>query len=333
MKGIIFDMDGVLVDSMPTHVRSWKSAFAEIAGITVTERDLYLLEGMRGTELISKIFEQEGVTDGSLADTVHERKNRIFKSIRSSKPFEGVPEMIDALACTKAVVSGSTRSDVETIVDQDFGREKFSAIVSADDIKSGKPDPSAFLEALNRMGIRPSDAVVVENAPLGPMTWFRVGGPAEVLFRPADRDDLAAFLAAKPADAPVTVIGVGSNLLVRDGGVPGVVIRLGRGFADISVVAGAPPRLIQHRGRQIDAPHQTGCSGVGRSARGLAAAAADVEDALTRLHGGGLRQPALISGDRGVVALLMGHPVFALDAVPRRRLLLVCHRCHDSPRI
>jgi UDP-N-acetylmuramate dehydrogenase len=71
------------------------------------------------------------------------------------------------------------------------------------------------------------------NAPIGPMTWFRVGGPAEALFRPADLDDLAGFLAALPSDVPVTVIGVGSNLLVRDGGVPGVVIRLGRGFVDI----------------------------------------------------------------------------------------------------
>jgi UDP-N-acetylmuramate dehydrogenase len=89
---------------------------------------------------------------------------------------------------------------------------------------------------------------LIENAPLGPMTWFRVGGPAEVLFRPADRDDLAAFLATKPADVPVTVIGVGSNLLVRDGGVPGVVIRLGRGFADISVVPGETPRLVAGAG-------------------------------------------------------------------------------------
>ncbi|MCB9959566.1 MAG: UDP-N-acetylmuramate dehydrogenase [Rhodospirillaceae bacterium] len=71
------------------------------------------------------------------------------------------------------------------------------------------------------------------DAPLGKTTWFRVGGPAEVLFRPADREDLAAFLAGCPADVPVTVIGVASNLLVRDGGVPGVVIRLGRGIADI----------------------------------------------------------------------------------------------------
>ncbi len=72
-----------------------------------------------------------------------------------------------------------------------------------------------------------------EGVPLAPITWFRVGGPAEVVFRPADADDLAAFLAARPADVPVTVLGVGSNLLVRDGGVPGVVVRLGRGFARI----------------------------------------------------------------------------------------------------
>jgi UDP-N-acetylmuramate dehydrogenase len=73
------------------------------------------------------------------------------------------------------------------------------------------------------------------NAPLGAQTWFRVGGPAEVLFRPADQADLAVFLKALPEDLPVTVIGVASNLLVRDGGIPGVTIRLGRGFASIEV--------------------------------------------------------------------------------------------------
>ena len=76
---------------------------------------------------------------------------------------------------------------------------------------------------------------LTENAPLAGITWFRVGGPAEVMFRPADRDDLVAFVQGKSADVPVTVIGVGSNLLVRDGGVPGAVIRLGRGFADIAI--------------------------------------------------------------------------------------------------
>ncbi|WP_284735534.1 UDP-N-acetylmuramate dehydrogenase [Dongia deserti] len=68
---------------------------------------------------------------------------------------------------------------------------------------------------------------------LSAVTWFRVGGPADVLFRPADVEDLAHFLKHKPNDVPVMVIGVGSNLLVRDGGIEGVVIRLGRGFTDI----------------------------------------------------------------------------------------------------
>ncbi|MFM2043347.1 MAG: hypothetical protein RLY86_1923 [Pseudomonadota bacterium] len=73
------------------------------------------------------------------------------------------------------------------------------------------------------------------DAPLGPLTWFRVGGKADVLFRPADEEDLAAFLAGCPADIPVTVIGVASNLLVRDGGVRGVVVRLGGPFASVTV--------------------------------------------------------------------------------------------------
>jgi len=92
-----------------------------------------------------------------------------------------------------------------------------------------KPMP-ALLERLP-----PVRGRLTPGAALSAITWFRVGGPAEVLFRPADREDLLAFLAAKPAEVPVTVIGVGSNLLVRDGGVPGVVLRLARGFAEILV--------------------------------------------------------------------------------------------------
>ncbi|MEL6978497.1 MAG: UDP-N-acetylmuramate dehydrogenase [Pseudomonadota bacterium] len=74
---------------------------------------------------------------------------------------------------------------------------------------------------------------LIPMAPLAPYTWLRVGGPAEVLFSPADREDLIAFLMTTPADVPITPIGVGSNLIVRDGGVPGVVIRLGAAFGAI----------------------------------------------------------------------------------------------------
>jgi len=76
---------------------------------------------------------------------------------------------------------------------------------------------------------------LLPNEPLAPLTWFRVGGPAQVLFMPEDEADLAYVLSELPSDVPVIVVGFGSNLIVRDGGVPGVVIRLGRGFSDIKV--------------------------------------------------------------------------------------------------
>jgi UDP-N-acetylmuramate dehydrogenase len=79
---------------------------------------------------------------------------------------------------------------------------------------------------------------LLPNQSLAELTWFRVGGPAQVLFMPEHESDLAYFLAHLPAEIPVTVIGLGSNLIVRDGGVAGVVIRLGRGFGDTTIESG-----------------------------------------------------------------------------------------------
>jgi UDP-N-acetylmuramate dehydrogenase len=80
---------------------------------------------------------------------------------------------------------------------------------------------------------------LLANQPLADLTWFRVGGPAQLLYMPEDEPDLAYFLARLAADVPITVIGLGSNLIVRDGGIPGAVIRLGRGFSNVTVEEGA----------------------------------------------------------------------------------------------
>ncbi len=98
-----------------------------------------------------------------------------------------------------------------------------------DDLAAAMPDLRGSLQA---------------NVALAALTWFRTGGPAEVLYLPPDEDDLALFLSRCPHRVPVTVIGAGSNLLVRDGGLDGVVVRLGKGFAALAVegediVAGA----------------------------------------------------------------------------------------------
>ncbi len=83
---------------------------------------------------------------------------------------------------------------------------------------------------------------LLANQPLAELTWFRVGGPAQALFMPEDEGDLAYFLRTLPGDVPVVVVGLGSNLIVRDGGVAGVVVRLGRGFGEVKVEDGAQIR-------------------------------------------------------------------------------------------
>src|ERR1700726_1855404 len=89
---------------------------------------------------------------------------------------------------------------------------------------------------------------VQADAPLAPFSWFRVGGPADALVRPANEADLAQFLRALPLDIPVHVVGACSNLIIRDGGLPGVVIRLARGFGAI----GAEPDGVIAGGAALD---------------------------------------------------------------------------------
>lgn len=102
-----------------------------------------------------------------------------------------------------------------------------------------------FADVLKIDELPPVRGRYTENAPLGQYSWFRTGGAADVLFKPADQDDLVEFLRGCPAHIPVSVTGVLSNTIIRDGGVPGVVIRLGRDFAEIEqdgdtgVMAGA----------------------------------------------------------------------------------------------
>jgi HAD superfamily hydrolase (TIGR01509 family) len=214
VQAVIFDLDGVLVNSMPTHFQAWKAAFAKIAGLEISERDVYLLEGMRGMELVDKIFEQKSFFNRSLARKVHDEKSKIFEGIRSSKPFDGVRKIIDGIRCSKAVVSGSTRYDVETILEEAFGKDTFDVIITADDIEKGKPDPSAFIQALRRMNVRPADAVVVENAPLGVREANSAGILCYVALNntPLARDDFKGII---PADRIIEKTGLLGEVLCK----------------------------------------------------------------------------------------------------------------------
>jgi beta-phosphoglucomutase len=179
-KGIIFDMDGVLVDAMPFHCKAIQTAAKQEVNIDVAQRDVYLLEGMPGEDMVKELLRQKRYTgnieelsnDDSdklnfLAHRIHERKKKVFQQINASAPINGAREVVSNIGCKKALVSGAAKQEVDSIIDKYFGKDAFDVVVSGEDLEEGKPSPDPFRTALIKMGLTESDAIVVENAPLG----------------------------------------------------------------------------------------------------------------------------------------------------------------------
>lgn len=131
---------------------------------------------MRGIDLVKNVFELKTFYGNDnapmIAEQVSQQKNELFRKFLFSSPpkaYEGVENLITNLVdCKKAVVSGSARKDVEVLLQKSLGQvSPFDVLITADDIEKGKPDPSSFMEALNKINICASEAMVVENAPLG----------------------------------------------------------------------------------------------------------------------------------------------------------------------
>ena len=178
MQGVIFDLDGVLVNSMPSHIKAWRQAFHDVAGIDVEKKVFYELEGMRGIELVEKVLKEHNVT--AKAEKVVEEKDAIFKDMKRPAAFPGVKAMIKTLDRKKAVVSGSSKRDVKSVLEASIGKDLFDVLVTADDVKKGKPDPLAFNTALKKLRLEPGRAIVVENAPLGVKAANSAGIPCYV---------------------------------------------------------------------------------------------------------------------------------------------------------
>lgn len=181
MRGIIFDMDGVLIDAMPFHAEAMRIAINEETGHNIDKKIVYLLEGMPGPELIKEIFKRDNISnkDGDdLAEKISKRKKELFKQIQKSQAIEGAKELIEDLRycnCLKALVSGASKKEIEAILDENIGLKSFDVVIAGDDIEEGKPHPSPFQTALQRMNLKPSEAIVVENAPLGVEAAIRAG--------------------------------------------------------------------------------------------------------------------------------------------------------------
>ena len=190
-KGIIFDSDGVLVNSMPYHAKAWVDVFAEF-DIEVTEEEIYEIEGSNHVGVINIFFEKAGRTpEPEIYDIILEKKRTHFMENNRAEVFEGMYECLRSLKpkFRLAVASGADRTIVTSLMDR-FYPEIFDAIISGEDVQKGKPDPEPYNKAVQKLGLDKNECLVVENAPLGVRSaknagLFCVGIPTYL-----DRSDL-----------------------------------------------------------------------------------------------------------------------------------------------
>ena len=172
-KAVLFDMDGVLYNSMPNHAVAWQESMKQF-GIHMTVADAYATEGARGIDTIRKMVKKQKGMEISLeeAQKMYDVKTRLFHEMKKAEVFDGVipfMEEIQGKGMTIGVVTGSGQKPLINRLLHDFGAFlDESRIVTAYDIEKGKPAPDPYLMGLQRCGnLQPWQGIVVENAPLG----------------------------------------------------------------------------------------------------------------------------------------------------------------------
>ncbi len=176
LRAVIFDMDGVLVDSMPYHADAWIIVFAEI-GIHIRRQDIYDIEGSNHEDIIRLVFEKAGKKPEPEDFLRLARKKRVvFARINKVGVFEGIYECLDFLKnrCLLGVVSGSDKGAVMEFIER-FFPDTFDAVVTGNDVREGKPSPEPYLKAIEMLNIRKDECIVIENAPLGVESAKRAG--------------------------------------------------------------------------------------------------------------------------------------------------------------
>lgn len=172
-KAVLFDMDGVLYDSMPLHAIAWRESMSRF-GIHMTEADAYATEGARGIDTIVRFVKEQQGKDITLeeAQSMYDVKTEIFHQMPEAKIFDGAKELMARVVergWRVAVVTGSGQRPLIDRLLRDFGEYvSEDHIVTAYDVTHGKPHPEPYLKGLEKVGnLSPWEGIVVENAPLG----------------------------------------------------------------------------------------------------------------------------------------------------------------------
>ncbi len=174
IKGILFDFDGVLADTMDDNYEAWRKALGNF-GIGISKQDYFILEGRKLTEIAEILGSRHGILPENYQKVV-DLKNKFYLDLHSFKFYPGVVELIGRLKnkVKMCIVSASPRHKIEKTVPQEF-LDKFDAIVSGDDTEKGKPHPDPYLIGCKKLNLLPHECIVVENAPLGIMSAKSAG--------------------------------------------------------------------------------------------------------------------------------------------------------------
>lgn len=175
LKAIIFDADGVLVDSMRFQADAWVEAFREI-DISITREDIYELEGSNNKRLIKSIFKKAGKEPEPWHLEQLPEKKRKALDFDQIKPFEGILDCLKELErhFKLALVSGSHVDTINKVVNKFFSN-CFDVVITGSDLERGKPDPDPYLKALEELDLTKNECIVIENAPLGITAAKRAG--------------------------------------------------------------------------------------------------------------------------------------------------------------
>ena len=173
IKAALIDMDGVLYDSMPFHASSWHKLFTELGVTNSNPDEYYLYEGMKGSDTIGMILKREFGRDTSEQERkeIYAHKADLFRRCGEAPKMTGAQEMLEtlkALGLTTVLVTGSAQKTLLDNLERDYpGFFPEERMVTAFDVKNGKPHPEPYIKGLEKAGVKASQAIVIENAPLG----------------------------------------------------------------------------------------------------------------------------------------------------------------------
>jgi HAD superfamily hydrolase (TIGR01509 family) len=180
LKAVLFDMDGVLFDSMPNHAYAWSHAMTEY-GLQMTPEEVYMNEGRTGSATINMLAQRFWGRDATEEEKqrIYEAKSKVFNSCPEAKPMPGALETLQTVkekGLKIVLVTGSAQTSLLEKLERSYpGFFHQDLMVTGFDVKQGKPFPEPYLKGLQKAGIKPEEGIVVENAPLGVQAGHAAG--------------------------------------------------------------------------------------------------------------------------------------------------------------